>query len=216
MEFDQLLRIVGDLPVFKSSLLLAGDVKPESVRLQLSRWTKNGRIYQLRRGLYAIAPPYQKAIPHPFMTANRMQPASYVSLQSALSYYGLIPESMHATLSVTTGRPARWQTPLGIFEFRHIQRNLLRGYRMIKLGSLEPIQQAFVATPEKAMLDLIYLTPGADNIDYLRELRLQNLDRLNMEELRRQAEFFDTHKMRRATETIQWIVQNEPERFDAI
>ncbi len=92
MEFERLLQLVGDEPIFETALLLAGKVKPDSARLQLSRWTKNGRIYQLRRGLYAIAPPYQKVKPHPFLIANRLQRASYVSAQSALAFYGLIPE----------------------------------------------------------------------------------------------------------------------------
>lgn len=51
MEFWQLVEIVGDEPVFESSLLLAGDVDSVDVRCQLSRWSEAGRLYQLRRGL---------------------------------------------------------------------------------------------------------------------------------------------------------------------
>jgi len=50
MEFERLLQLVGAEPVFDTGLLLAGPVKPELVRLQLSRWVKCGRIYQLRLG----------------------------------------------------------------------------------------------------------------------------------------------------------------------
>ena len=134
MEFERLLELVGDEPVFETALLLAGKVNPDIVRLQLTRWTNSGRVYQLRRGLYAIAPPYQKVKPHPFLIANRMQRASYVSGQSALAFYGLIPEVVPVTLSVTAGRPERLDTPLGIFEFRHVKPELLRGYRMTDLG----------------------------------------------------------------------------------
>jgi len=107
MEFERLLELIGDEPVFETALLLAGKVNPDIVHLQLSRWTKSGRVYQLRRGLYAIAPPYQKVKPHPFLIANRMQRASYVSGQSALAFYGLIPDTVQIALSITTGRPAR-------------------------------------------------------------------------------------------------------------
>jgi len=55
MEFARLLEIVADEPVFESGLLLAGGVNPGDVRKQLSRWTKAGQLYQLRRGLYALA-----------------------------------------------------------------------------------------------------------------------------------------------------------------
>ena len=51
MEFAGLVEIIGDEPVFETGLLLAGDANPSEVRRQLSRWTKTGKIYQLRRGL---------------------------------------------------------------------------------------------------------------------------------------------------------------------
>lgn len=199
MEFARLVEIVGDEPAFETGLLLAGDIDPNDVRRQLSRWTQAGRLYQLRRGLYTLAPPFQKVKPHPFVIANRMVPSSYVSLQSALAYYDLIPEYVPVTTSVTTARPARWDTPLGSFEFRHVKVELLRGYRLTDLGGN---QQAFVATPEKALLDLIYLQPGSDSSDYLRELRLQNLDRLDMDELQRQADLAGSPKLRRAVNAV--------------
>lgn len=65
---------MGDEPVFEAGLLLAGDVDPSDVRRQLSRWVNAGRLYQLRRGLYALAPPFQKIRPHPFLVANRLVP----------------------------------------------------------------------------------------------------------------------------------------------
>src|SRR6185369_8767235 len=105
MEFAKLLQIVGNEPVFETGLLLAGAVDPKDVRRQLSRWTKAGRLFQLRRGLYALAPPFQKIKPHPFVIANRLMPGSYVSNQSALAHYGLIPEYVPVVTSVTTARP---------------------------------------------------------------------------------------------------------------
>ncbi|HEX7395575.1 MAG TPA: hypothetical protein VF313_11665 [Anaerolineaceae bacterium] len=216
MEFGRLLELVGDEPVFETAFLLAGEVNPNIVRLQLTRWTKNGRIYQLRRGLYAIAPPYQKVKPHPFLIANRMQRASYVSGQSALAFYGLIPDIVNATLSMTAGRPERRETPLGVFEFRHIKPDLLRGYQMIDLGLTQPSQQALVATPEKALLDLIYLQPGGGTPDYLRELRLQNLERLNLDELHRQADSFDTPKLHQAATDISSMAQSEIQEYDTL
>ena len=217
MEFERLLELVGEEPVFETSLLLAGKVNPDIVRLQLTRWTKNGRIFQLRRGLYAIAPPYQKIKPHPFLIANHMRRASYVSGQSALAFYGLIPDIVQVTLSVTAGRPERLETPLGVFEFRHVKPELLRGYRMTALnGSKIPGQQALVAIPEKALLDLVYLQPGGDQPAYLGELRLQNLERLDLDVLLRQGETFDTPKLRRAVDTIIHLAQSENQEYESL
>lgn len=212
MEFEKLLELVGLEPVFETSLLLAGKVSPEYVRLQLTRWTKSGRLYQLRRGLYAIAPPYQKVKPHPFVIANHLQHASYVSVQSALAFFGLIPETMHTTISVTAGRPERLETPLGVFEFRHVKPELLCGYRMADLRS----QQALVATPEKAVLDLVYLQPGGETMEYLIELRLQNLEQLNLSTLSTLSERFDTPKMRRAVENIIQLIQSDSQQYEVL
>jgi len=213
MEFERLLEIVGDEPIFETSLLLAGDVNPTNTRRQLSRWTKAGRLYQLRRGLYALAPPFQKVKPHPFLIANRMVRASYVSLQAALAYYGLIPEYVPVVTSVTTARPGRWETPLGVYEFRHVKTGLLFGYRLTDLGG---DQKAFVATPEKALLDLVYLQAGGDSPVYLRELRLQNLDRLNPEEIRRQADRSGRPKLRRAAELIVELRLTEMQEYETL
>jgi len=213
MEFGRLLEIVGDAPVFETGLLLAGDVGPANVRRQLSRWTKAGRLYKLRRGLYALAPPFQKVKPHPFVIACRLVRGSYVSCQSALAHYGLIPEHVPVTTSVTTGRPGHWDTPLGIYEFRHVKTDLLCGYRLTELS---PGQRAFVASPEKALLDLIYLQPGGDSSHYLRELRLQNLDRLDLDELQRQADLAHSPKLRRAAAFVASLVRSEPLEYETL
>lgn len=210
MEYDSLLKLIGDDPVFESSLLLAGNVDPKLIRIQLSRWVNTGKIYQLRRGLYSIAPPYQKNTPHPFLVANHLQKASYVSLQSALSYFGLIPEVVNTTTSVSTGRPERLETPLGTYEFRHVKTEFLFGYQMVELGG----QSAFVATPEKALLDLIYLQPGSDSTVYLKELRLQNTEKLDKDLLLKLSRRFSTPKLQNAVKGILQLISDESEEFE--
>ena len=106
----------------------------------------------------------------------------------------MIPEYVPITTSVTTGRPANWETPLGIYHFRHIQIDFFDGYR---LEHLDRNQRAFIASPEKALLDLVYLQPGGDALDYLVELRLSNLERLNWGLLERLAVKIDKNKLMR-------------------
>ncbi|MFO7916541.1 MAG: hypothetical protein R6V13_00470 [Anaerolineae bacterium] len=208
-----MVEIVGDEPVFETSLLLAGDVEVANVQRQLSRWTRAGRVYQLRRGLYALAPPFQKVKPHPFLVANRLVQPSYVSLQSALAYYGLIPEHVPVTTSVTTARPGRWDTPLGSYTFRHLKDELFRGYRLLEVGAE---QEAFVASAEKALLDLIYLEPGADSREYLHELRLQNLDQLNLDALQEQADGAHSPKLQRAAARVAALARSEQEGYETL
>ena len=195
MKFEELLSIVEDEPVFETSLLLSGDVDPVDVRRQLSRWAGSGRLYRLRRGLYALAPPYRKVKAHPFVVANRMVRPSYVSLQSALAIHGLIPESVPVTTSITTGRPGEFSTPLGTFVFRHVRTPLFQGFREVEMDSRQP---AFVATPEKALLDLLYLEKGSDSEANLAELRLEIDEGFDLEELERFSRIFRSGKVRRA------------------
>jgi predicted transcriptional regulator of viral defense system len=213
MEFTELLDIIGDEPVFETGLLLAGEVDPVDVRRQLSRWTRGGRVYQLRRGVYALAPPYHKVKPHSFLVANTLVRGSYVSLQSALAYYGMIPEYTPVVTSVTTGRPRRWETPLGDYEFRHVKTARFHGYQHLDVGNR---QRAFVATPEKALLDLVYLQPGGDSSAYLAELRLQMLERLNLDALARGAHESSSPKLRRAARRIAALARDQGSGYETL
>ena len=204
MKWGKLLEIVGQEPVFHSSLLIAGEVNRVDLGRQLSRWVKTGKLIQLRRGLYAPSEPYRKIPAYPFLVANRLKHASYVSLQSALEHYGLIPEYVPAVTSITTGRPENLSIPLGNFIFKHVKKELFFGYQIIDFGSGQAV---FIAQPEKALLDLIYLTPGSDNLDYLRELRLQNVENLNLETLREQARRFGSQKILMATRKIERLIK---------
>jgi predicted transcriptional regulator of viral defense system len=213
MEFGELLRLVGDEPLFETSVLLAGEANRADVQRQLSRWVSTGRLHRLRRGVYAFAPPYLKVKPHPFVVANALVHGSYVSCQSALAHFGLIPEYVAATVSVCTGRPTVWDTPLGRFEFRHLKPAWLTGYAQVEVA---PGQFAFVATPEKALLDLVHLQPGGDSPDYLQELRLQNLDRLDVAELQRMAETGHSPKLLRAAHAIADLAREDATAYQQI
>lgn len=213
MEFTRLLEVIGDEPAIETGVLLAGAVDPDDVRRQMSRWVAAGRLYQLRRGLYAPAPPFQRTKPHPFVVANLVVRSSYVSLQAALAYYGLIPEATSAVTSVTTKRPGRWETPLGVYEYRHVKVGMFFGYRLVEVS---PGQRAFIASPEKALLDLVHLQPGGDDPAYLQELRLQNLERLDVQVLQQLAEQAGSPKLQRAARRVAALVSEDAEMYEVL
>jgi len=206
MKWEDLLLKVADEPIFRTGFLAASEGSLGKLRLQLSRWVKAGKLIQLRKGLYTLAQPYRKVAPHPFVLANAIKKASYVSLQSALGYYGMIPEHVPTVTSVTTQRPQRVDTPLGQFVFRHIKKDLFHTYKQVDLGSG---QKAFIAAPEKALLDLVYLTRDADNYDFLTELRLQNLEQLNIDTILELADRSKSTKLRRTARLITELADQE-------
>jgi len=134
-----------------------------------------------------------------FISANRLGNASYVSLQSALAHYGLIPEYVPVVTSVTTGRPEHVDTELGSFLFKHIKTSFFNEYIQVEVAAN---QHVFIATPEKSLMDLIYLTPHADGFEHLMELRLQHPEHIDKERLLSMARDTGSPKLLRAAKRI--------------
>lgn len=207
MKWNRLVQLTADMQCFSTQFLFAGD-DPRQIRLQLNRWSNEGRLIRITRGLYTLSDTYRKApIEMPVIAQNLCRP-SYVSLQSALSWYHMIPEIVPSTTSITTARPKRLDTPLGTFIFRHISAKYFHGFSHIELPS--GTRTSF-ASPEKALLDLVYLTPGGDSMEYLRELRLQNLERIDTGNLRANADIFTSKKIERACQHIEELINNAGE-----
>jgi predicted transcriptional regulator of viral defense system len=187
-------------------MLLAGPVDQKDMARQLSRWVKSGDLIQLRRTVYAMAPKHRKTRLHPFSAIGFLRGASYISLQSALEFYNLIPEAVSNITAVTTGRPEKISTPLGVYIFRHMKKALFFGFRSTDLGDE---QTAMMALPEKALLDLLYLTPDSDDEGYLSELRLQNTESLNFELLGDMAEGMKSKKVQSAVQSLERMIRRE-------
>ncbi|OGQ34377.1 MAG: hypothetical protein A3F16_04540 [Deltaproteobacteria bacterium RIFCSPHIGHO2_12_FULL_43_9] len=202
MTFKDIIKKASNIPLFTIGLLAAGE-NVAQVRLQVARWVKDGRLIKLHKGLYQLADPYIKIIPEKFTIANKIKSHSYVSLQSALAYHDMIPEYVAEVTSVTAGRPQTIETPVGRFSYRHIKKNLFNGFRLTELSSG---QYAFIAVPEKALLDLVYLNAHGESEAYLEELRLQNLDKINKKILRKIALESGIPKLKRAFSIIEKII----------
>lgn len=199
MRIDELSEMVLSGGLFRTGQILAGQHSPADVRRQIDRWVKSGRIFKLRRGVYMLKKPYVGFAAHPFAVANVLKKASYVSLQSALARYNMIPEDVPVTTSITTGRPEEVETPIGRFQFRHVAPRLFYGFTEIEI-SLN--QRALLATPQKALVDLLYLTPYSDEVEWLRELRLERPEYLDLEDLRKAVENSGSFKVKRAVNRL--------------
>lgn len=85
------------------------------------------------------------------------------------------------------------------------------GYRLTEVS---PGQRAFLARPEKALLDLAYLRPERDTPVYLKELRLQNLEGLDLDELGRLAEKTKSPKLRRVAALVKELAWAESREYE--
>jgi hypothetical protein len=140
---------------------------------KISEMIKSGELVSLRRGLYVPGPELDLPIPESFVIANHLRGPSYVSLESALSYWDLIPERVYETSSVTTKTTKTYQTSLGRYSFQHLSTPYYSfGIRSVRLTEQ---QTALIASPEKAVCDKIVLTAGvilrsiSQTMDFLME-----------------------------------------------
>ena len=210
MNRANLLRAVGREPLFSTGMLLSPGVSLQDVRKQLSRWTADGTVVQVRRGLYALGEPYRAVEPHPYEVSNALVPGSYVGLETVLADQGLIPEAVFATTAVTTGRPGVRTTPFGTFVYQHLKADLFWGYRTRAVGGS---RTAFVAAPEKALLDMGYLRSHSGGPAFVRELRLQRLDSVDLDLLAAMAQRFGSRKVERFAGNVARLARAEAEEY---
>ena len=123
-------------------------ISPVASSFLLYRYAKKGFILRVKRGLYA----FPDALPPEVYIANRLCDPSYVSLQFALSYHGIIPETVYEITSITPKTTRRYDTLGKTFSYRRITKNAFTGYAIEK-------QKDFgfkIADPEKALVDTLY------------------------------------------------------------
>jgi len=142
--------------------------RPGFDRNNLVRWTKKGYLVPLRRGWYAF-PEYKGTPDFTEYIAGKIYTPSYISLHTALAFYGLIPESVVQITSVTSLKTASFTNEFGEYSYKSVKNDLMFGYfrRPIADGRTTPY-----AIREKALLDLLYLYPFYNTESELLELRL--------------------------------------------
>ena len=144
--------------------------KAQFDRNNFSRWVKQGKIIRLRQGYYTF-PALKAEGDAPFYFANKLYDPSYISLESALAFYGMIPEGVIQITSVTARKTKSFHNPFGNFIYRSVKPELMFGYSIEK-SNLSTNWNILLASPEKALLDFLYLNPQYDTEKDMQELRL--------------------------------------------
>ncbi|MEI6050331.1 MAG: hypothetical protein WCS03_15630 [Bacteroidota bacterium] len=141
---------------------------PNFDRTNLTRWIKHGYIARLRQGYYTF-PDYKSKRDFALYFANRIYKPSYISLHTALSFYGMIPEAVSQITSVTSLKTAEFKNDFGDYSYKNIKEDLMFGY---ELKEMDENRRLMFATPEKALLDLLYLYPFYNSEKEMEELRM--------------------------------------------
>ena len=164
----------------------------------ITRWVKAGYLVKLRRGWYIFTESLQEH-DSALLIANQLVAPSYISLHYALAYYGMIPETVIQFTSVTTQRTAKYETPITTYSYQTIAADLYFGYQLIPLNSKTFGERYYkMATPEKALLDLLYLHPEYQTENDFLQLRLDEdylLDSLNIDRLNEYLQRWNSPKL---------------------
>jgi hypothetical protein len=147
--------------------------------LLVHRALQAGEILRLKPGLFLLDSRFRRSDPHPFQIAALLHYPSHISLESALAWHHLIPEAVYQTSSVTSERSRTFTIPLGVFSFLRVPCRMPRaGVETVEIAR---DSWAFIATPLRAIADMIYLNKKiswkTDGLSYLTEsLRIETDD----------------------------------------
>ena len=176
-----------ETPYIDAQTLLALLADYRKPRERILRMVKNGELIRLKNGFYLIADKIRQGsktfIPCE-QVANMLYGPSYVSLEWALSFYGMIPEKVHTVTSMTLGRDKEFHTPIGDFAYYRLSSECYSiGIEQKK--AVDFVGGFLMACPEKALTDLVYKTCKGLDKDQLKQelLESRRIDRESLQQL---------------------------------
>lgn len=172
---------------FEDFCTLYPQEKRQYLRQYLSRWKKQGWIDSLKRGLYELTYPNAGNIPDVFI-ANKMYAPSYVSLETALSYYGIIPEVSMSVTSITAKTTRQFKNRHGLFMYRSIHPDNFRGYIIEKHQGFDVL----IAEPEKALADYLHFKSLSGQVfdKHAERIDMKQVKRMSAAKLKNFAELY--------------------------
>jgi len=178
MRYQELYEKFGQQGLF--SVNEARAVESDFHRPRLNEWMKKGYIRKFIRNYYVFSsvPADERFI---FSAANRVYAPSYISLQSALAFYEIIPDKPFSVTSLSTRKTKSFSTPFGRLIYRKAAVKHFWGYD-IETGADAVFM---IARPVKALLDLLYLEPRLNSAEAMKELRL-DMKRFEAPDLRKE------------------------------
>lgn len=158
---------IGNVPF---DLNVLASVFPETKHIieKARRLDSDGKIIRLKKGLYVASPEETGKVLNRNLIANHIYGPSYVSLQTALRHYGLIPERVHLIQSLTTKHSRSFETPVGSFDYESCSKEYFPiGVKPEKENDITYL----MATPEKALCDLINYSKGV-NLRFMKDVAI--------------------------------------------
>lgn len=214
MTYIEFKNKVRDYPVFSTSQLSAiGERDSPTLRNQISKWTQKGLLVKLRKNLYMLNEHDRKWTPSRFFLSSQIYAPSYVSGESALGFYDLIPERVADITCISAKKTAAFTNILGTFVYQHVKADCFAGFSPQRDDNGFPF---LIATPEKALIDHLYLNmkqfaaAGPDIFEG--SLRLQNLEQLRPDRLTRWAQQCGSKKFKKVVNNVRIFIKESRQK----
>ncbi|HAI74019.1 MAG TPA: hypothetical protein DCS28_03460 [Candidatus Moranbacteria bacterium] len=181
------------------------NIFPDFESRRFYEWQKKGYIKKLFNLFYVFA---DKTIDENenYFISNKLVEPSYVSMESALRIYNLIPEVVFLTTCIATRKTRMLETSIGNFQYRSIKENLFFGYKIVNNGNV-----AYkIAEPEKAILDFLYLRSDIRTEDDISELRLNEEiyhELINQEKLKKYLKEFNSNTLSKKIKRLNKVIK---------
>jgi predicted transcriptional regulator of viral defense system len=172
---------------------------PDFDNRRLVEWQDKGYLIKIINKWYVFAE-IEQSMEGLYRIANKIYQPSYVSLESAFSYYNLIPEGVFTITSVSTKKTSTFDTPIGNFGYRSIQSSLFFGYQIKQVGNMH----FAMADLEKCILDYLYLHPNLVRIEDFEALRLNptSLSQIKWELMKDYLKIYDNKSLEKRAEGL--------------
>lgn len=216
MRIEQLYKKLGREEVDYPSIISALSAYA-SPRDKITHWLRSGELVRIKKGLYVFSQDVSNAPPSIELLANLIYGPSAISLQYALSFYGLIPERTVTVTSITPKRNKSFDTPVGDFTYRYIAPKKFHvDVDLVGIGQQRTVR---MASPEKALCDHIHLNDNHTQFYDLRSVELYLLQDLRIEEsdlknlcLNRLNAIHDAYHDKRLAWLINWMKHLKQDR----
>jgi len=193
MNFIRFKNQLQDLPVFTINDIRK--IEPSFQPDRLTDWLEKGYIKRIIRNNYVFSD-LKLSEETLFFIANKIYEPSYISMESALSFYKLIPDQVFAITCLSTRKTTKFETGIGTFLYRSIKPEIFFGYRLVKFNNM-----VFkIAEIEKVILDYFYLRSELKDDSYFYELRINDeefKERVDINKLKSYLELFRNKSLER-------------------
>lgn len=198
MKFNDLRLKVKKLGMFSFEDIFKWfpDSKRQTVKNQLRGWVAKGYLLRLKRNLYFLK---EIQLKDEFVLANHLYQPSYVSLESALNYYGIIPDVPFSVTSVTIKKTQEFANQFGLFLYRSLKKDLFFGWQEVEVGEKQTYK---IAKQEKALFDFLYLNQNFFGENFPQEERFSFGKDFNWRAFKRYTSLVRTKKLRKLMKKI--------------